>query len=101
MAARLVWFGFASLSGSLIRTEYHIGANRFGVAVREFLRKRNHSIRLQHSIEHDMKPLIARERARITQIGQNAAADRNVAVALGAVALKERFAAPYRCWTSG
>src|SRR5215470_2687589 len=80
---------------SLMRSEDYVGANVFGVFSRKLFGEGDHADLAQTAAEHDVEPLIIGQGLRIAQIGQHAAADRHVAVASGAVSLKDSLAVLY------
>src|SRR5215831_1986979 len=79
-----------------MRSENHVGANVRGVFARKLPGEGNHADLSQTAAEDDVEPPIVGQSLRIAQVGQHAAADRHVAVASGAVSLKESLAVLYR-----
>src|SRR5262245_44714776 len=79
-----------------MRSEDYVGANVRSVLARKLFGEGDHADLAQAAAEHDVEPLIICQSLRIAQVSHNAAADRHVAVASGAVSLEESLAVLYR-----
>ena len=80
------------LRQALIGAEGDIGTDGSGIIVGKFLVEGNHAALLELAVQNDLKPMIVIEHAGIAQIGEDAAADGDVAVATRTKALEEGFA---------
>src|SRR5262249_50825020 len=83
------------LCQTLMRSEDHVGANFLGVFARKLFGEGDHADFPQTAAEHDVEPPVIGQSFRVAQVSHNAAADRHVTVASGAVSLEESFAVLY------
>lgn len=73
MAGSSRLFRVAAFRLALNAPENHVGANRFGIFRRQFVRKSDRPIRLQRPTSHNVQPLVVGQRPGKTQVRQDAA----------------------------
>ena len=85
--------------GILIAAKDYVGADGGSIIAREFLRERNHSLRLQVSPQRYLEPSFIGECAAAPQIWQHTSAHGDIAVASGTISLKKLLTFANRCRT--
>src|SRR5262245_30002784 len=78
-----------------MRSDDHVGANVRGVFTRKLFGEGDHAYFPQAAAEHDVEPPVIGQSLRVAQVSHNAAADRHVAVASGAISLEESLTILY------